>query len=85
VCTSGAPAHGRRRAVVGIVAGGGGGTSVLCAALTHSWLPIIIGASLLGLIIILLGVSLLIPICHGFYPTVENGQFKLRFEKGNSQ
>ena len=50
----------------------------------HSWVPLIVGASLVGLVVVLLGASLLIPICHGYYPDVENGQFKFKFKKGDA-
>jgi len=52
------------------------------AAFTHSWIPVIIGASAIGLVLFFLLVLVLIPICRGFYPCVESKDFKFRFEKG---
>ena len=81
MCESGTPARTRGRGLVGIAAGGGSVASAVCAVFMHSWLPVIVGGSLCGLVVLLASLGMLIPICRGFYPNIENGQFKLKFEK----
>ncbi len=65
----------------------GGSISVLLSAVLHSWLPLIILGSLIGVAMVIVGAAVLIPIIRGATPSVECGSFKLTFDngKGNAQ
>jgi hypothetical protein len=78
VRASGAPARWRGR----ILAGSGIGSifSGLYATVTHSLLPVIIFGSLVGLVILVVGTAVLVPIFRGAYPIVQCGTFKFSFE-----
>ena len=73
---------GRRRGHVLAGSGIGGSISVLLSAVMHSWLPLIVVGSLIGVAILIVGTAVLVPILRGATPTVKCGSFELSFDNG---
>jgi len=71
---------GRRRGHVLAGSGIGGSISVLLSAVLHSWLPLIVVGSLIGVAMVIVGAAVLIPIIRGAIPSVKCGSFELTFD-----